>query len=173
MPYTPILGTLGFVLAPDGASALLVHRGARLDDHAYGKTNGLGGKLERDEDIASGMLREIREEAGIEVTQMTLRGTVNWPGFGKNGEDWLGYIFIVTGWTGTPFTHNVEGTLSWVPLTRLMQWCDPTTRAQSGLDLWAGDAHFIPLVFDDDPRPFHGVMPYVDGEPVDWRFTRL
>ena len=39
------------------------------------------------------MRREIREEAGIECESMQLRGTLNWPGFGKHGEDWLGFIF--------------------------------------------------------------------------------
>jgi 8-oxo-dGTP diphosphatase len=29
------------------------------------------------------------------------------------------------------------------------------------------------LMFDDDPRAFHGVMPYKDGKPVGWRFERL
>ena len=33
--------------------------------------------------------------------------------------------------------------------------------------MWPGDRHFLALVFDDDPRPFHGVMPYVDGAPAD------
>ncbi len=26
--------------------------------------------------------------------------------------------------------------------------------------MWEGDRHFLPLVFDGDTRPFHGVMPY-------------
>ena len=26
-----------------------------------------------------------------------------------------------------------------------------------------GDRHFLPLVFDADPRAFHGVMPYRDA----------
>jgi 8-oxo-dGTP diphosphatase len=172
MPYTPITGTLGFVLSPDGLSTLLVHRTARADDHAFGKYNGLGGKLERDEDIAAGMAREVREESGIEVMSMRLRGTVSWPGFGKNGEDWLGFVFIIDQWHGDPFATNNEGTLSWVPLARIRAWCHPDTRAASGLDMWAGDSYFLPLVFDDDPRMFHGVMPYDGGVPVGWRVSR-
>ena len=76
MPYTPIVGTLGYVLSRDKTSVLMVHRNARPNDHAYGKYNGLGGKMERDEDVATCMKREIREEAGIEITSMQLRGTV-------------------------------------------------------------------------------------------------
>jgi 8-oxo-dGTP diphosphatase len=164
MPFTPIIGTLGYVLSRDGAEVLLIHRNARPDDEAYGKYNGLGGKLEADEDVAAGMTREIREEAGIEVSHMLLRGTISWPGFGKNGEDWLGFIFLVDGWQGEASTGNHEGTLHWVPLDTLLT---------GGVPLWPGDKHFLPLVFDGDPRPFHGLMPY-EGQlgPKSWSFTR-
>ena len=161
MPYTPIVATLGYVLSPDRSRVLLIHRNARPDDQHLGKYNGLGGKLERDEDVAAGMRREIHEEAGIDCTAMTLRGTLSWPGFGRQGEDWLGFIFLVTAFEGTPLAANPEGTLEWVDLDRLHT-----------LPMWEGDRLFLPLVFDDDSRPFHGVMPYRDGRPVSWRFSR-
>lgn len=164
MVYTPILATLGYVLSSDQTQVLLIHRDARPDDPAYDKYNGLGGKLEPDEDVASGMRRELREEAAIEAGAMTLRGTVSWPGFGKEGEDWFGFVFVVTAWTGTPLAANHEGTLVWVPLAQLLS---------PELNLWPGDRHFLPLVFDDDPRPFHGVLPYQNGQPVRWSYSRL
>ena len=164
MPYTPIVATLGYVLSPDGQSVLLIHRNARTDDHALGKFNGLGGKIERDEDAAAGMIRELREEAGIEATALGLRGTISWPGFGKNGEDWLAFVFVVTAFIGETHRTNPEGTLHWKPLAELLD---------GSLPLWPGDRHFLPLVFDGDPRPFHGVMPYEDGHPTAWSFTRL
>lgn len=163
MPYTPILATLGYVLSADGSHVLLIHRNARPDDPALGKYNGLGGKLEPHEDVAAGMIRELREEAGIEATDLRLQGTVSWPGFGKNGEDWFGFIFVIHAFTGEPLTQNPEGALEWVPLETLVA-CD--------LPLWAGDKFFLPLVFDDNPRPFHGVMPYDGGQPVSWTVTR-
>ena len=160
--YTPIVATLGYVLSPDRDEVLLVHRNARPGDQHLGKYNGLGGKLERDEDVLSGMRREIREEAGIECVSLQLRGTINWPGFGKQGEDWLGFVFLVDAFTGTPFKCNPEGTLEWVPLERM-----------HALPMWEGDRHFLPLVFDADPRPFHGVMPYRDGRMQSWAFSRI
>ncbi|HET7127417.1 MAG TPA: 8-oxo-dGTP diphosphatase, partial [Lysobacter sp.] len=111
--YTPIVATLGYVLSPDRSRVLLVHRNARPGDQHLGKYNGLGGKLERDEDVLTGMRREIREEAGIECVSMQLRGTISWPGFGKHGEDWLGFVFLIDAFTGTPFESNPEGTLEW------------------------------------------------------------
>ena len=179
MAYTPIIGTLAYIVdrrgdaGPNGA-ALLVHRNARPDDEHLGKWNGLGGKLEADEDVAAGLRRELREEAAIEVTSMQLRGTVSWPGFGPNGEDWLGFVFRVDAWTGVPPASNDEGRLEWVPLPRLLLACSPDAddRDTADLPMWEGDRYFLPLVFDDDPRPFHGVMPYDKGRPVGWTWER-
>lgn len=161
MPYTPILATLGYVLSPDRTRALMIHRNARPGDHHLGKYNGLGGKLEAGEDALAGMRRELHEEAAIECTDMALRGTISWPGFGKHGEDWFAFVFLVNGFTGTPPASNPEGTLEWVEVERILE-----------LPLWEGDRHFVPLVFDGDPRPFHGVMPYRDGRMQSWSFSR-
>lgn len=172
---TPIVGTLAYVLSPDGTHVLLVHRNARAHDEHLGKWNGLGGKVEADEDVLSSVRRELREEACIEVTACTLRGTVLWPGFGANGEDWLGFVFLVGAWAGTVPPRNDEGDLAWVPLERLLRAChdDPTVRDAAALPMWEGDRFFLPLVFDDDPRPFHGLMPYALGRPTGWSYARL
>ena len=160
MPYTPILATLGYVMSPDGKHTLLIHRNSRAGDLHLGKYNGLGGKLAPDEDIVAGLKREIREEAGIDCEEILLRGTISWPGFGKEGEDWFGFIFRIDRFRGTPFTENPEGTLSWMPIEKILD-----------LPLWAGDRYFLPLVFSDDPRQFHGVMPYDGGTPVSWTYS--
>jgi 8-oxo-dGTP diphosphatase len=171
MPYSPILATLAYVLSPDRSSVLMIHRDARPDDHHLGKCNGLGGKLRSDEDIVTGVKREVREEAGIECERLHLAGTVSWPGFGARGgalersdqgqgEGWFGFVFRVDAFSGEPRRTSPEGTLGWVPLGEVM-----------GLPLWEGDRNFLPLVFAEPQRPFHGVMPYRDGRPVSWRYT--
>jgi 8-oxo-dGTP diphosphatase len=162
MPYTPILATLAYMLSPDGKRVLLIHRNRRPDDPHFGKYNGLGGKLDRGEDVVSGVRREIREESGLECDELILRGTINWPGFGKHGEDWFGFIFRVDRWHGTARAENEEGTLEWVDLDRLLD-----------LPLWEGDRFFLPLVFDRNLGQFHGVMPYRDGRPMGWGYARL
>ncbi len=160
--YTPIVGALGYILSPDGSKTLLVHRNARKDDSHFGKYNGLGGKMVPTEDVFTCLTREIQEEAGIICREVQLRGTINWTGFGPDGENWLGFIFLITKFSGTPYEKNEEGTLAWHALKNL------TT-----LPMWEGDRHFLPLVFDGDPRPFHGYMPYKNNKPVDWRYERL
>ena len=84
MTYQPIIGTLGFVVSPDGKKTLLVHRNARENDDHYQKFNGLGGKMKPGEDIVSCIGREILEEAGLVCEKTLLRGTINWTGFGPN-----------------------------------------------------------------------------------------
>ncbi len=132
MPYTPIVATLGYLLSPDGTQVLMIHRNARPGDQHLGKYNGLGGKVEPDEDVLACMRREIREEAGVECGDMQLRAS------------------------------NPEGTLEWVPLAQMDQ-----------VPMWEGDRNFLPLVFDGDPRPFHGVMPYRDGRMQSWSYSRV
>ena len=158
--YTPIVGTLAYVVRGD--EVLLVHRNARPDDQHLGKFNGLCGKLEPGEDVVAGLRRELREEAAIEATSLRLRGTINWPGFGPNGEDWLGFVFLVDAFDGDVPDANPEGTLHWVPRADLM-----------GLPMWEGDYTWLPLVFDEGVGQFHGVMPYADGRPSGWSVTIL
>ena len=160
--YCPIVGTLGYVISPDRRKTLLVHRNARARDQHFAKYNGLGGKMRADEDVVSCLRREIREEAGIECEKILLRGTINWTGFGPEGESWLGFIFRIDRFSGTPRKNNDEGTLSWVEIEKLHT-----------LPMWEGDRFFLPLVFDDDPRIFHGHMPYSSGHPTGWHYSRL
>ena len=108
------------------------------------------------------MKREVREEAGLDVTEMTLRGTVSWPGF--NGRDVFGFVFLITGFDGEPPEANDEGTLAWHDVATIMD-----------LPMWDGDRHFVPLVFDDSVPQFHGVIPYDGGHSVEsaWRVSYL
>lgn len=160
--YKPILGVLAYILSEDGKSALLVHRNARKDDAHLGKYNGLGGKMQADEDVISCLKREIKEEAGIDCLDIILRGTISWPGFGPDGEDWLGFIFVVPSFIGEPYSENEEGPLAWHKIDEMEK-----------LPMWEGDKSFLPLVFDKDPRTFHGHMPYKDGKPQGWTFSRI
>lgn len=159
---TPVLATLAYVLSPDGSEVLMLHRNKRPDDIHYGKHVGLGGRVERDEDVVAGVRREITEESGLVAEDLVLRGTILWPGFGKNGQDWFGFVFRVDAFSGEPHGGNDEGTLTWVPVRDL-----------ATVPMWASDHEWLPMVFDADPRQFHGVMPYHNGEMIGWSCQRL
>ena len=159
-----VVATLGYVLSPDGKRVLMIRRDARPDDLHFARYNGLGGKLEPDEDLTAGMRREIREEAGIECGGLDFAGTVSFPGFGRNGENWFVAVFRVVDWSGEPYERNPEGTLVWVDVPDLLAGEVP---------LWEGDRWFLPLVFAAGPRPFHGVMPYANGRPTGWSYSTV
>lgn len=162
MFYQPIVGTLGYILSRDRSKVLMVHRLYKENDDHQGKYNGLGGKMEKNEDVATCMKREIFEESTLIVKDMHLRGTINWTNFGKNGEDWLGFVFLITEYEGEPSTSSPEGPLEWVALKDLLN-----------LPMWEGDRHFLPLVFDENPKIFHGFMPYENDEPKNWTYSRI
>jgi 8-oxo-dGTP diphosphatase len=158
------LATLGYVLSADGARVLMIRRDTRPDDIHYGYYNGLGGKLEPDEDVAGGMRREIAEESGLACHRMELAGTISWPGFGRGGENWFGFLFRITEWSGTPLSGNDEGSLHWVDRADLLA---------GRLPMWESDRHFLPLVFADRPQVFHGVMPFASGKALSWSHSTL
>jgi 8-oxo-dGTP diphosphatase len=159
-----ILATLGYLKSADGQRILMIRRDTRPDDIHFGYYNGLGGKLEPDEDVASGMRREIREEAGVECGPLDLAGTISWPGFGRQGENWFGFLFRIPAWTGTPRTANDEGSLHWMAVADVLAGRVP---------MWESDRHFLPLIFAPEPKPFHGVMPFSQGRAVSWSFTQI
>ena len=96
------------------------------------------------------------------MCSLRLRGTISWPGFGKNGEDWFGFIFVIDRWQGTPRPGERRGDAVLGAVDRLLE-----------LPLWEGDRYFLPLVFDAAVPQFHGVMPYRNDKPVSWSYHTL
>lgn len=172
MGFTPVVGTLAYLHDAEQDRVLLIRRDARLEDDHYGKVNGLGGKVEVDEDIVSSVRREVLEESGLDAVDMQLRGTITFSDFGPKREQWLVFVFLVTTWTGECSIANHEGTLEWADRDLLLRACEGGS-AGDRLPMWPGDRHFLPLVFDGDVRTFHGTMPYDADEPVSWSFERL
>ena len=156
------IATLGYLFSADHRRVLMIRRDTRPDDIHFGYHNGLGGKLEPDEDVAGCMRREIREEAGLECGALDLAGTISWPGFGRDGGNWFGFLFRIHEWTGTPLTANPEGSLHWIEVADILA---------GRIEMWESDRHFLPLVFADHPTVFHGVMPFTNGKATTWSYT--
>jgi 8-oxo-dGTP diphosphatase len=154
--FTAALATLGYVLSPEKSQVLMIHRNTRPDDQHFGKYMGLGGQLEPGEDIVTGMCREIQEESGLLVDELVLRGTVALP-------DSAGFLFIfrIERWHGELSMETDEGTVEWVSRDALLS-----------LPMWPIDYHFLPMVFDPDPRLFHGCLSSHEGEPGQWHCER-
>lgn len=155
---------LGYVLSPDRDHALLLYHNAKPNDLSYGKFNGLSGVVLPTESVSEAMQRIVREETGAIATHLRYRGNVHWARFGQSQESVMGHIFLIEGLDNNPRLKNTpNGQLHWIRIDEMLNGDRP---------IWAGDEHFLPLVFDLDPRPFHGYMPYEHGVPRSWSFER-
>lgn len=120
-----IPSTLVYVQRDDKTLMLRKSRG-----HQKGKWNGLGGKAEPGEMPEACAIREVREEAGLEIDALQYRGLIVFPRFdGVN--DWYVWIYVATA-EGEPRDGD-EGELAWIPTNELHE-----------LELHAGDRVFLP-----------------------------
>jgi 8-oxo-dGTP diphosphatase len=157
----PVLQTVVYVRSPDRTQVLLMHRNKEPDDVHFGKYLSLGGHVEPHEDVLTCARREVFEESGLTTSDLILRGTVLWTGFGSKRGDYLGFVFRADTFEGESHDGNEEGTLEWVPLSDL-----------SSRPMWDSDHLWLPMVFDDVARPFFGVMPYDGEQMLSWTFQR-
>ena len=116
---------------------LMLHRVKKQQDANAGKWIGIGGKFEADESPDDCLLREVREETGLELTDYRPRGIVSFI-----SDEWeTEYMFLYTadGFNGT--LHDCdEGELAWVP------WEDIPS-----LPLWEGDRVLLKLLLENAP----------------------
>lgn len=89
-----------------------------------GRWNGFGGKLEEDEDPLQGIIREAKEETGLEALDFEPHGVMEWE---IDGEDKGGmYVFVaevkldVVESYSTPTQYCHEGILDWKNLEWVM-----------------------------------------------------
>ena len=129
----------------DGESYLMLHRVKKENDASHGKWIGVGGKCEADESPDECMLREVKEETGLEITEWRYRGIVTfisdtWP------NEYM-HLFTATKWNGEPdMSIDDEGELAWIKKSDL-----PVTDGvgDQSIKLWEGDKIFLRLMLDE------------------------
>ena len=131
-----ILTTLCYIEKDD--SYLMLHRVKKDVDVNKGKWIGVGGKFEKDESPDECLVREVREETGLELLSYQMRGVLTFQSVGWESE----YIFL---YTADAFSGELkecnEGTLKWVPKDEIQD-----------LHLWEGDRIFLRYLREN--RPF-------------------
>ena len=113
--YIVIPRTLVFITRDD---RVLLLRGSAQKRIWANKYNGIGGHIERDEDIYSAARREVREETGLDVEQLRLVGLINIDGDQPTGI--MLFVFTAQSRSGDPFPSE-EGTLEWIARDQLAQ----------------------------------------------------
>jgi 8-oxo-dGTP diphosphatase len=97
---------------------VLLLRGSAQKRIWANKYNGIGGHVERDEDIYSAAQREIREETGLKVENLRLVGLINIDGDQPTGI--MLFVFTAQSQSGDPISTE-EGTPEWIARDRLAQ----------------------------------------------------
>ena len=134
---TTKLGTLCYIRRdhPEhGPQTLMLHRIKKANDMHAGKWNAPGGKIEPGETPEACVIREVKEETGLDVVEPQLRGLLTFPGFvglGESEDDWYGFVYTATRFSGD-LIDSPEGVLAWIDSDQLLD-----------LNLWAGDKLFL------------------------------
>ena len=122
------IGTLCYI--NDGNRTLMLHRIKKEDDMHEGKWNGLGGKLEDGESPEECVIREVKEESGLDITNPTLKGILTFPKFDEV-DDWMVFVFVLNEFSGE-LSECHEGVLEWIDNEKVMS-----------LNLWDGDKIYM------------------------------
>lgn len=106
--------------------------GKKKNDVNHDKWIGVGGKFEEEESPEDCLLREVREETGLTLTEYRFRGLVTF--VSNEAPTEYMHLFTAGGYTGT-LRDCDEGTLEWVPIGQV-----------ENLPLWQGDKIFLELL---------------------------
>ena len=130
------VGTLCYI--DNGISTLMMHRVKKKNDMHEGKWNGLGGKLISGETPEECIIREVKEESGLDIMNPRLNGIITFPRFDEIN-DWMVFVFTSNNFSGELIDCD-EGVLEWIPNDRLQN-----------LNLWEGDKIYMKWL---KSRPF-------------------
>jgi 8-oxo-dGTP diphosphatase len=151
--------TLCFVTYDD--DILLMKRAAhrRVFPNKY---NGLGGHIERHETPLSGAIREIREEAGLDVEDVILRGIHHIDTEAETGI--LLFVYTATATSRDFIDPGEEGTLHWIKQNDVLS-----------LELVEDLPVIIPQVLSmgDHEPPYYAHISYDTHDKIQIRFTEI
>ena len=122
------IGTLCYIT--NNKETLMLHRIKKENDMHKNKWNGLGGKLIPGETPEECIIREVKEESGLDIKAPLLKGIITFPKF-DDIDDWLVFVYTCNKFSGSLIECD-EGELQWIPNQKL-----------SNLNLWEGDKIFM------------------------------
>ena len=122
------LGTLCYI--ENNNKTLMLHRIKKKNDFHKNKWNGLGGKIIPGETPEECIIREVKEESGLNIIDPILKGIITFPKF-DTIDNWMVFLYYCNNYTGELIISN-EGILKWIDNNKLF-----------ALNLWEGDKIFI------------------------------
>lgn len=119
---------------------LMLHRTKKEKDINKNKWIGVGGHAEGTEGPEDCLLREVKEKTGLTLTSYQFRGLITF--ISDMCEPELMCLFTADAFEGN-LTGCSEGELVWVDKKKVPE-----------LPTWTGDAIFLKLLLDEEPRFF-------------------
>ena len=160
--YIGTLTTLCYLEKDD--KLLMLHRVKKKHDVNQDKWIGVGGHALSYESPEDCLLREVKEETGLTLTDYRFRGIVTFAL--KDVETQYMCLYTASGWEGELDYDCPEGVLEWVPKDQI-----------DSLALWPGDRVFFKILAENHPF-FSLKLSYdgdelqecaLDGRKIDWR----
>ena len=116
---------------------LMLHRTSKKKDGNKDKWIGVGGHFEKGESPEECLLREVKEETGLELTSYQFRGIVTFI-----SDEWPDEYMCL--YTADRYTGDIgncdEGELVWLEKEKIMD-----------LNIWEGDKIFLKLLMENQP----------------------
>ena len=119
-PKKPVIGVGAVIL--DGDKILLEQR---KNEPSKGKWSVPGGLVELGESMEDAVIREVKEETGLNVYEPQLVDVVNYVSYGERGAVIYHYVivdYLVTVMGGKPKAASDAAALKWVPFNELEQY---------------------------------------------------
>ena len=114
---------------------LMLYRNKKKKDINKNKYIGVGGHVEKGETPDQALIREVKEETGLDLLSFNKRGLVY---FVLNGYEEEMYIYTSLDFKGELIECN-EGDLLWVDKDKVMS-----------LPIWEGDKYFLKYLLEED-----------------------
>ena len=135
---------------------LVIHRNRKEHDENGGKWIGVGGKFEEGESPEECLLREVKEETGLTLTDYRFRGIVTFVS-DVWGSEYM-HLFTATGFEGE-IGECDEGDLVWLGKAELLE-----------KPMWEGDRIFL-RALETESRFFSLKLRYEGERLAEWKMA--
>ena len=135
-------------------SYLMLLRNKKKHDINANKWIGVGGHLEKGETPEDALIREIKEETGLDVISYSKKGLIH---FNYDDISELMHLYVVNDFKGELIECD-EGTLKWI------KKCDLFS-----LELWEGDKIFLKKLINNEPY-FELELNYLKDKLISYKF---